>query len=303
MAYERAVEALRAGLLSFPITDYDIDGNFDPKGYSERLEWLMPYGASALFSAGGTGEVFSLSVSEHADVVRRAVETCGDHTPIIGSAAYGTEIAKEMAQASEKAGAAAILLMPHYLSEASQEGIAAHVEAVCKSVSIGVIVYNRGVCRLNADSLASIAERCPNLIGVKDGLGDIELMVSIRRKLGDRMVYLGGLPTAEVFAEAYKAIGVPVYSSAVFNFIPGTAMKFYNAVASNDSAVTAELLERFFLPFIAIRNRKGGYAVSLIKAGARLVGKSAGAVRTPLTEITASEEGELRELIGALGPQ
>ena len=44
------------GLLSFPVTDFDQQGNFNAKGYAERLEWLAPYGASALFAAGGTGE-------------------------------------------------------------------------------------------------------------------------------------------------------------------------------------------------------------------------------------------------------
>ena len=94
------------------------------------------------------------------------------------------------------------------------------MEAVCRSVKFGVIIYNRGVCRLQAETLAKLANRCPNLIGFKDGIGDIELMVSIRRRMGDRFAYLGGLPTAEVYAAAYKALGVPVYSSAVFNFIP-----------------------------------------------------------------------------------
>ncbi|WP_336817580.1 dihydrodipicolinate synthase family protein, partial [Burkholderia gladioli] len=110
------------------------------------------------------------------------------------------------------------------LTEASQEGIADHAEQVCKAVpDIGVIIYNRANSKLNADMLERLAERCPNLIGFKDGVGEIEAMVTIRRRLGDRFAYLGGLPTAEVYAAAYKALGVPVYSSAVFNFIPKTA--------------------------------------------------------------------------------
>ncbi len=133
------------------------------------------------------------------------------------------------AQEAERLGAKGLLLLPHYLTEASQDGVAAHVEAVCKSVKIGVVVYNRNVCRLQPHHLEQLAERCPNLIGYKDGLGDIELMVAIRRRLGDRFSYLGGLPTAEVYAAAYKALGVPVYSSAVFNFVPKTAVQFYEA--------------------------------------------------------------------------
>ena len=193
--------------------------------------------------------------------------------------------------------------MPHYLTEANQAGLAAHVEAVCRAVSIGVIVYNRNVCRLEAETVAGLAERNPNLIGFKDGVGDIEAVISVRNRLGDRLSYLGGLPTAEVFAEAYNAAGFPVYSSAVFNFIPKTAMEFYEAVRSGDRATTARLLRDFFLPYVAIRNRSAGYAVSIVKAGARMVGHSAGPVRPPLTDCTEAEHRELEALIARLGPQ
>ncbi len=214
-----------------------------------------------------------------------------------------TRQAIEYAQEAERLGARGLLLLPHYLTEASQDGVAAHVEAVCKSVKIGVVVYNRNVCRLNADLLEKLAERCPNLIGYKDGLGDIELMVSIRRRLGDRFSYLGGLPTAEVYAAAYKALGVPVYSSAVFNFVPKTAMDFYNAIARDDHAAVAKLIDDFFLPYLDIRNRKAGYAVSIVKAGAKLAGYDAGPVRTPLTDLTAEEYEMLAALMDKMGPQ
>src|SRR5678815_2692337 len=108
-------------------------------------------------------------------------------------------------------------------------------------------------------------------------------MVSIYQRMGDRFAYLGGLPTAEVYAAAYKAIGVPVYSSAVFNFVPRTAMQFYDALAKDDQATTGRLLDTFFLPYLAIRNRRAGYAVSIVKAGARLVGRDAGPVRPPVS--------------------
>lgn len=303
MDSQQAKAALSSGLLSFPVTDFSANGEFDEKSYRARLEWLMPYGASALFAAGGTGEGFSLSIGEHARVIRTAVETCGEHTPIIGSAGYGTALAIEMAQNSEKAGAAAILLLPHYLTEASQQGIVEHVIAVCRSVKIGVILYNRNVCRLEAPSVAKIADACPNFIGFKDGIGDIELMVGVRSRMGDRLFYLGGLPTAEVFAPAYRAMGVPVYSSAVFNFIPRTALAFYAALSSGDEATVAGLIKDFFMPYLAIRNGGKGYAVSIVKAGARIVGKSAGKVRTPLTELSKAEEEALAKLIDKLGPQ
>jgi 5-dehydro-4-deoxyglucarate dehydratase len=296
-------QILSSGLLSFPVTDFDAEGNFREKTYIERLEWLAPYGASALFVAGGTGEFFSLTPEDYTQVVKTAVETCRGKVPILAGAGGPTRTAIAYAQEAERLGAHGILLMPHYLTEASQDGIVAHIEAVCKSVKFGVVIYNRNVCRLNAQSLLQLADRCPNLIGFKDGIGDIELMVSIRRKLGNRFSYLGGLPTAEVYAEAYKALGVPVYSSAVFNFIPKTAVAFYEAVRNGDHETTGRLIDSFFLPYLDIRNRKAGYAVSIVKAGATLVGHDAGPVRTPLTDLTPEECEQLNALIKALGPQ
>ncbi|WP_186129940.1 5-dehydro-4-deoxyglucarate dehydratase, partial [Burkholderia gladioli] len=276
------------------VTDFDAEGNFRPSTYVERLEWLAPYGASALFVAGGTGEFFSLTRDDYSNVVRTAAETCKGKVPILAGAGGPTRVAIEYAREAQRLGANGVLLMPHYLTEASQEGIAEHAEQVCKAVpDIGVIIYNRANSKLNADMLERLAERCPNLIGFKDGVGEIEAMVTIRRRLGDRFAYLGGLPTAEVYAAAYKALGVPVYSSAVFNFIPKTAMDFYRAIAADDHATVGKLIDAFFLPYLKIRNRRAGYAVSIVKAGAKLVGHDAGPVRAPLTDLNEAELAEL----------
>ena len=294
---------MSSGLLSFPLTDFDQNGDFNRKGYIERLEWLAPYGASALFAAGGTGEFFSLTGEEYPEIIQTAVQTCKGKVPIIAGAGGNTRFAIQCAQEAERQGAHGILLLPHYLTEAGQEGLIAHVEAVCKSVKFGVIVYNRNVCKLTPDSLAILADRCPNLIGFKDGVGEIEAMSSIYMRMGDRFAYLGGLPTAEVYAAAYKALGTPVYSSAVFNFIPKTAMDFYHAVAKDDLATQHYLLREFFMPYLKIRNKTQGYAVSIVKAGAKLVGHDAGPVRAPLTDLKPSEMEELDALIKKLGPQ
>ena len=296
-------QILSSGLLSFPITDFDQNGDFKPDTYAQRLEWLAPYGATALFVAGGTGEFFSLTPEDYTQVVKVAVDTCRGKVPILAGAGGPTRMAIRYAQEAERLGAHGVLLMPHYLTEASQDGLVEHVAAVCNSVKFGVVVYNRDRCKLNAASLLKLADRCPNLIGFKDGIGEIESMVTIRRKLGDRFTYLGGLPTAEVYAAAYKALGVPVYSSAVFNFIPKTAIEFYEAVRTDDFATQGRLIDDFFLPYLDIRAKKAGYAVSIVKAGAAIAGYSAGPVRAPLTDLTGEEVEQLAALMAKLGPQ
>src|SRR5207248_721092 len=97
------------------------------------------------------------------------------------------------------------------------------------------------------------------------------------------------------------AMGVSTYSSAVFNFAPDMAMQFYKAVRAHDTATTDRLLNEFFFPYLDIRNRRPGYAVSIVKAGVRLIGWDAGSVRTPLVDMTAPEHEELRALLERVG--
>jgi 5-dehydro-4-deoxyglucarate dehydratase len=292
---------LATDLLSFPITHMTADLQFDEGAFRTHLDWIVAAGPAAVFSAGGTGEFFSLSPEEVETVTRAAVTGVAGKMPVISGAGYGTAIAIDLARRAERAGADGILLLPPYLVNASQAGLAAHVEAVCKATSLGVIVYNRDNAILDAETVAKLCEKCPNLVGLKDGVGDIELMVRTRSLLGDRLVYLGGLPTAETFARPYLAMGVATYSSALFNFMPNFARGFYKAVRAEDLPTIEAGLRDFILPYTAIRNRGRGYAVSIVKAGATIVGRPGGPVRPPLTELDAKSYADLEALIAAHG--
>ena len=293
-------KAVGSGLLSFPVTHFDQDLTFDEAKYRSHVEWLAGYDAAALFAAGGTGEFFSLNPSEIPQVVRAAKAAAGN-TPIISGTGYGTSLAVEIARAAEKAGADGLLLLPPYLMFAEQAGLIAHVKAVCQAVGIGVIVYNRDNAVLTAESLARLTDACPNLIGFKDGVGDVDKVIEITTTLKDRLVYVGGMPTHEVYAQAYFAAGVTTYSSAVFNFVPTLAQRFYSALRTGDQPTVDDILKRFFFPLVALRNRRKGYAVSMIKAGLRVLGKDPGPVRPPLTDLTAEEMAVLEKIVSAAG--
>ncbi|MCP2137599.1 5-dehydro-4-deoxyglucarate dehydratase [Rhizobium sp. SLBN-94] len=294
---EQIKTALGSGLLSFPVTHFDSEGRFAADSYRAHVEWLAGYKAPVLFAAGGTGEFFSLKPDEIPAIVSAAKEVAGE-TAIVSGCGYGTEIAVDIARSVEKVGADGILLLPHYLIDAPQEGLYAHIKKVCQSVGIGVMVYNRDNSVLQADTLARLCDECPNLVGFKDGTGDIGLVRQITAKMGDRLMYLGGMPTAELFAEAYLGAGFTTYSSAVFNFVPGLANEFYAALRAGERATCERILTEFFYPFMAIRNRAKGYAVSAVKAGVRLQGFNAGPVRAPLKDLTNEEIGMLDALIG-----
>ncbi|MEU5882397.1 5-dehydro-4-deoxyglucarate dehydratase [Spirillospora sp. NPDC047279] len=289
------------GLLSFPVTHFTAGLEFDEAAYRANLGWLSSFPIAGLFVAGGTGEFFSLTPPEVGRVVRAGVEEMAGAIPIVAPAGYGTAQAAEMVAGAERAGADAILLFPPYLTEASQDGLAAHIEAVCAATSLGVIVYHRANAAFTVPTMERLAGSCPNLVGFKDGVGDIELMTRLYATLGDRLLYVGGLPTAETFALPYLELGVTTYSSAIFNFAPKFALGFYDAVRAGDSAAVYGKMTDFVLPYVEIRNRKPGYAVSIVKAGMQAVGRPAGPVRPPLTDLTAEEFATLTALIERAG--
>src|SRR4029079_17983423 len=207
MTPQEMAQKIGSGLLSFPVTPFKADYSFDEKTYRSNMDWLCGYDVAGLFAAGGTGEFFSLTPAEVPEGVKVAVEETKGRVPVLAGTGYGTAIAREIAVGAEKGGADGLLLLPPYLTHSEQEGLAAHVEAVCAAVKIGVIVYNRDTAIRQPDTLARLAERCPSLVGYKDGIGDIELMTRVYTKLGDRLTYIGGPPSAEILAVRYLDMG------------------------------------------------------------------------------------------------
>ncbi|MCZ2805425.1 5-dehydro-4-deoxyglucarate dehydratase [Modestobacter sp. VKM Ac-2983] len=288
---------LRAGLLSFPVTHFDADLQFDEPRYREHLAWQSSFDVAGLFAAGGTGEGFSLTPAEIDRVVRVAVDEVADRVPVVAPATGGTAVSIAQAQAAQAAGASGLLLFPPYLTEASQAGLVEHVSAVCRATDLGVIVYSRANAVLTDSTVAELADRNANLIGLKDGVGDIEQMTRTYAKVGERLLYVGGLPTAETFALPLLQLGVSTYSSALYNFLPEFALRFYAAVRAQDRTAVYAMLSDFVLPYLDIRDRSRGYAVSIVKAGLTAVGRDGGRVRPPLTDLTEAELAELTTLV------
>lgn len=296
MSPAEVAKKIGEGLLSFPVTHFDQTGEFNERPYRRHISWMLENGPAALFAAGGTGEFFSLTLTDFSNVIASAVSETAGRVPVLAGCGYGTRTAVQFARAAEEAGADGLLLFPPYLVNADQEGLIAHAEAVCASTRLGVVFYNRDNAILSESAMERLCGRCPNLVGFKDGHGDIELMTRICARLGDRLVYIGGLPTAETFALPYLEIGVTTYSSAIFNFLPQFALRFYAAVRRRDRASVFSMLREFVLPYIGIRSRRKGYAVSIVKAGMRAVGRSAGPVRPPLVDLEPDELSELEKL-------
>jgi len=285
------------GVFPYLVSPVDASGQIRTDVLGRLGDDLIKAGVHGLTPLGSTGEFAYLNNAQRTAVVQTTIEAAKGRVPVMAGCGYGTAIAVEMARSAERAGADGILLLPPYLMTPAQAGLAAHVKAVCDATSLGVIVYNRDNSILDEHTLAQLCRSCPNLVGYKDGVGDIELMMRVYARLGDRLTYIGGLPTAETYAMPYLEMGVSTYSSAIFNFLPEWALRFYSAVRARDRITVLRELNEFVLPYIAIRNRGRGYAVSIVKAGMTVVGRHAGPVRPPLTDLTEEERGELQALV------
>jgi 5-dehydro-4-deoxyglucarate dehydratase len=291
------------GLLFFPVTPFHPDGTVDLDTYRQHLKARLAYGPAAIFAACGTGEFVNLGLDGYAEVVRVAVEEAGGRVPVIAGTGYGTALAVAFAAAAANAGADGLLVLPPYLADGGQSGLLAHYRALADRTSLDLILYQRDNAVFSPRTVAELASH-PRIAGFKDGRGDLDLIRrivgAVRERHGaDRLVYFNGLPTAEMTQLPYRAAGVTHYSSAVFCFAPDIAMAFYRAYRSGDDATCERLLDGFFRPYVELRGKGPGYAVSLVKAGVRLDGLGVGPVLPPLSDPEPEHVTELAELIKA----
>ncbi len=290
------------GLLFFPITPYRGDGEVDLAELAAHIGRGVDAGAGGVFVACGTGEFSALETGEYAESVRTAVATLAGRVPVFAGAGGPVRTARRCADLAAAAGADGVLLLPPYLTEASGPGLVAYVRAATRE-DLPTIVYNRANARFDERSAVSVAT-LPQVIGLKDGHGDLDLMSRIVRAVrdgvgNDSFLFFNGLPTAEVTQRAYRAIGVPLYSSAAFAFAPSVALAYYDALERADEATIALLERDFYHPLVRLRDRGAGYAISLIKAGVELAGFAAGGVRPPLTEVLPEHREELARILAA----
>ncbi|WP_043616600.1 5-dehydro-4-deoxyglucarate dehydratase [Nonomuraea candida] len=278
-----------SGVLFFPVTPFDAGGALDERLLAEHIRRGMEHGPGGVFVACGTGEFSALSEAEHARSVRVAAEAVAGRVPLFAGAGGPLGAALSQARAARDAGADGLLLMPPYLAQGPGHGFAAYVRAVAEVLP--VIIYQRGSVVLEPEAVVELAG-IPGVIGLKDGLGDIDRMqrtVLAVRETHPDFLFFNGLPTAELTMPAYRGIGVELYSSAVFAFAPEIALAYLNG--------DERLLTEFYAPLVRLRGKVPGYPVALVKAGVRLRGLDVGTVRPPLVEVTGEHLAELEALI------
>ncbi|AKS32155.1 5-dehydro-4-deoxyglucarate dehydratase [Mycolicibacterium goodii] len=293
------------GVLFFPVTPFTASGDVDVDLLAQHVARGVDAGPGGVFIGCGTGEFHALEPEEMRVVVRTAVEAAGGRVPVYAGAGGPVASAKAFARAAAESGADGLLLLPPYLVEMPQAGLVGYTRAVSEVTDLPLVVYNRNNARFTEASAVAVAQ-LPNVVGFKDGTGDFDQVARIVRAVTDALApadkpfqFFNGLPTAEVSQQAFRAIGVTLYSSATFAFAPDISLAFYTALETGNEPLIAALLREFFHPLVRLRDTVPGYAVSLIKAGVALGGLPAGPVRPPLVDAAPGDVDELQRILAA----
>jgi 5-dehydro-4-deoxyglucarate dehydratase len=293
-------QSLSEGVLFFPVTPFSAAGELNEALFEQHVEQGLKHLPAALFAACGAGELHALSVEEHARIARASVRAVRNRVPVYLGAGGPLPVALAMCEAAAEAGADGVLLLPPYLVNAPQSGLVSYLIQVATNSPVPIIVYARANARLSVAAAAEVSLH-RNVIGLKDGIGEIELIqrirAAIRKARRTPFMFLNGLPTAELSAQAYRGLDIPIYSSGVFCFAPEIASAFWRALVEGNDPLRDALLETFYFPFASLRDEAPGFAVSLIKAGVVARGLAVGGVRAPLVDPNPDQVRRLSTLV------
>jgi 4-hydroxy-tetrahydrodipicolinate synthase len=237
-----------SGSIPALVTPFADDGNFDEAAFRDLVEWQVAEGSSALVACGTTGEAATMTAAEHFAVVRVCVDQARGRVPVIaGAGSNDTRVAIDNVRAARDAGADAALMVPPYYNRPGQEGIVRHFEAIARSTSLPIILYNvpaRTVTDILPDTVARIVALAPDIVvGIKDASGILQRVSMHRASCGDKFCQLSG---NDDLALSFNAVGGQGCISVTANVAPRLCADFQAACAAGDTARALALHDRLF---------------------------------------------------------
>lgn len=290
------------GALAFPITPYAADGTVDLDAVRRNTTILTGDHVSAIVAPSGTGEVFALTPEEATSIVAATVEAANGK-PVIAAAGFGPAIGARLAREAEAAGAAAVMVVPPYYGTPDPQGLIRYYADIAAAMSLPIIPYARDAALFSPALAAQLVEELPQIVAFKDGRANVRLFQQIREYVNsvhgeDRLIWLGG--SGDDLVGPYFAAGAEGFTSSLACFWPEAAGELYQLASSGNFAGLGAYHARVVAPIYALRQRRPGYEVSVMKAAMDLLGYVAGPSRAPLANVTDAERDELAALLHKL---
>ena len=280
------------------VTPMAADESVDGEALARLVEFHIEQGTDAIVAVGTTGESATLTHDEHAQVIADVVRVVNGRVPVIGgTGANSTHEAIELTKAAEKAGVDACLLVTPYYNKPTQEGLYQHYKAVAEAVSIPQILYNvpgRTACDMLGPTVVRLSE-IDNIIGIKEATGDIDRIHELVAGCGDDFDVLSGEDW--LCCETMLAGGKGVISVTA-NVAPRQMHEMSIAAVAGDTERARTLDARLQPLHAALFLESNPIPVKWAVEQLGLIGP---ALRLPMTPLSESLYGDVREAMAAAG--
>jgi 4-hydroxy-tetrahydrodipicolinate synthase len=287
-----------------PVTPYQANGAPDWDTYAALISRLIDEGISVITPNGNTGEFYALSRREAGQALQTAAQVASAggerRAEVLAGVGHDIATAIEAARHAQQHGARMVMIHQPVHPYVSAEGWIDYHAAIANAVpDLGVVLYIRDERRTGAQ-IAALADRAPNIIGVKYGVRDATRFAAVARDAGlDRVIWLAG--AAELTAPAFWAVGAHGFTSGLANVSPGLALAMLDALRRNDidEAMKAwEAARRFEELRLADGSADN---VSVVKEALAQLGLCRADVRPPSRPLPADVRAEISVILASWG--
>ena len=281
------------------VTPFQDNGEIDYNRLEELVEEQIAGGTDAIVACGTTGEASTMTHEEHLDVISYVCQVTKGRIPVIaGTGSNCTETAIYLSQEAEKRGADGILVVSPYYNKATQKGLIAHFTAVANSVKIPMIVYNipsRTRVNIKPVTLAAMLTQVDNIVGVKEATGNISKAAVLMSLTDGKLDLYSGNDDQTVPLMSLGGKGV---ISVLSNIAPRQThqicQEFMSGNVKESCRLQLEAIPLIKALFCEVNPIP-------VKAAFKIMGKSTGPLRMPLTEMEPENQEILRAAMKAYG--
>ncbi|MBP4139190.1 dihydrodipicolinate synthase family protein [Flavobacterium geliluteum] len=283
-----------SGVIAYPITPFDASEKVDIPLFKTLVEKLVTNGSHGIAPLGSTGVLPYLNDDEKEAVTEAAIQQVAGRVPVlVGVSNLTTERTIHHAKFAEKAGAAAVMIIPMSYWKLSDDEIVKHYDTVAKNIGIPIMAYNNPATS-GVDMSTTLLKRLlkiPNVTMIKESTGDIQRMHFLRNELGDDVAFFNG---SNPLALAAFAAGANGWCTAAPNLIPELNISLFNAIQKND---LKEAQNIFYKQLDLLRFIVETGLPRAIKAGLEIQGQNGGFLRSPLNELDKPSVEKLSQIL------
>ena len=266
---------------------------------AEVLSYAASIHPDAIVIAGTTGESSTLTMEEHRDVIKAAVEFTKHRVPVVaGTGSNCTRTAIQLSQEAEEDGVDGLLIVTPYYNKATQAGLISHYSQIADSTKCPIIMYNvpgRTGCNLLPETVATLFAAKENIVGLKEATGNMAQASKTMALTDGKIDMYSGEDGLVVPLLSIGAVGV---ISVWSNVAPAKVHQMCDSFFKGDIE-TARKIQLEGLPLVdALFSEVNPIPV---KKALNLMGMEVGPLRSPLCEMGETNAAKLAEVMKNYG--